>query len=103
MLPVFPALYSEKKTSMYSDNDTNFVGARNFFFGHEQIFATVAVQMLRWKFKPSRLLLPDGLVDERLIQMAKGILRNALDRTSLSREKLVTILCHCEQDMNVDH
>ncbi|XP_035214816.1 uncharacterized protein LOC118188493 [Stegodyphus dumicola] len=86
---------------VYSDNGTNFVGARNLLRSVDwnQINRSSSIMKIQWKLNPPTAAWWGGWW-ERLVQMIKKLLRRVLGKALLSYEEMLTILCDAEANIN---
>ncbi|XP_055927956.1 uncharacterized protein LOC129959159 [Argiope bruennichi] len=86
---------------IYSDNDTNFVGAENFLQNlyWDVIERETSIQRITWKFIPPSAPWRGGFW-KRIVQMVRKLLRRVLGNACLYYEELVAILCDCEAVIN---
>jgi len=87
--------------TIYSDHETNFVGAENAFrkLDWKRIAAVAAMGKIYWIFIPPNAACWGGWC-ERLIGTLKTILRKVLGKSALDYEEITTILCECEDYVN---
>ncbi|XP_011858320.1 PREDICTED: uncharacterized protein LOC105555888 [Vollenhovia emeryi] len=86
---------------IYTDNGTNFVGARNLLhrIDWEKVQRYSSAQRIEWRLNPPTAAWWGGWW-ERLVKIVKDILRRTLKRACLSYEEMSTILCDCEAIVN---
>ncbi|KAF2890893.1 hypothetical protein ILUMI_15280, partial [Ignelater luminosus] len=96
----FVARRGRPKT-IYTDNGTNFCGAKNAFakLNWTKVQDYASVRRITWYFNPPTASWWGGFW-ERLIEVLKRLLRKILGRASLNYEELVTLLCECEDIIN---
>lgn len=88
-------------STIYSDNGTNFIGARNLFkrINWEEVKSYATIREINW------ILIPPGSPwwggwYERMVRMVKELLRRVLGNASLSFIELETFLVECEAIIN---
>ncbi|KAF2887096.1 hypothetical protein ILUMI_19078 [Ignelater luminosus] len=96
----FVARRGRPKT-IYTDNGTNFCGAKNAFakLNWTKVQDYASVRRITCYFNPPTASWWGGFW-ERLIGVLKRLLRKILGRASFNYEELVTLLCKCEDIMN---
>ncbi|GBO23958.1 hypothetical protein AVEN_216759-1 [Araneus ventricosus] len=88
-------------STIFCDNNTNFVGVVNLLHGLDwnKIIRHGAVEAIDWKFNPPTAAWWGGWW-ERLIRILKDLLKRILGQAQLLYEEMLTILCDCETLMN---
>lgn len=86
---------------IYTDNGTNFVGARNLLhkIDWDKIRRFSSVQKIEWRLNPPSAAWWDGWW-ERLVRIVKDLIKRTLKKACLSYEEMSTILCDCEAIVN---
>lgn len=87
---------------IYTDNGTNFVGTENLMekLNWEEIVSHTEVRRIKWIFNPPSAPWWGGWW-ERIVAMIKQLLRRNLGRGVLDYEEMSTVLCDCEQLLNL--
>lgn len=87
---------------IYTDNGSNFVGANLALknLDWDKIIRDTSVTRIKWKFIPPGSPWWGGFW-ERMIGLMKNILRKVLGKASLKYEEVYTILCDCENTINL--
>ncbi|KAF2887722.1 hypothetical protein ILUMI_18451 [Ignelater luminosus] len=90
-----------RPTIIYSDNGTNFTGARNYLckVNWNKIKKYSSVQKIEWCFNPPSAAWWGGWW-KRLVRVMKELLRKVLKKSSLTYEEMCTTLCDCEAIIN---
>jgi len=90
-----------RPTVIYSDNGTNFLGTNNALkdLDWDRISKTYGLERIVWKFNPPSAPWWGGWW-ERLVRSVKELLRRTLRKTTLSYDKLRTILSEIEAVIN---
>ncbi|KAF2879705.1 hypothetical protein ILUMI_26468 [Ignelater luminosus] len=96
----FVARRGRPKT-IYTDNGTNFCGAKNAFakLNWTKMQDYASVRRITWYFNPPTASWWGGFW-ERLIRVSKRLLRKILGRASLNYEELVTLVYECKDIIN---
>lgn len=87
---------------IYSDNGTNFVGTVNLMneLDWKEIEVHTEARNIRWIFNPPSAPWWGGWW-ERIVGLVKLLLRKRLGRNLLDYEEMMTVLCDCEQLLNL--
>ncbi|KAF2886826.1 hypothetical protein ILUMI_19347 [Ignelater luminosus] len=90
-----------RSTIIYSDNGTNFTGAKNYLckINWNKIKRYSSVQKIEWCFNPPSAAWWGGWW-ERLVHVMKELLRKVLKKSSLTYEEVCTTLCDFEAIIN---
>ena len=98
-----------KPQVMYSDEGTNFTGARNEMIAFQQemeaiannheVARTLAEDGISWKLNPPGAPHMGGLW-EAAVKSMKRLLRRAVDSTNFTTEEICTLLCEVEACLN---
>ncbi|XP_011860462.1 PREDICTED: uncharacterized protein LOC105557751 [Vollenhovia emeryi] len=86
---------------IYTDNGTNFVGARNLLhkIDWNKVQQFSSAQQIEWRLNPPSAAWWGGWW-ERLVKIVKDLLKRTLKKACLSYEEMSTILCDCEAIVN---